>query len=623
MPLGAMLGQGGEGAVYDILNDPQRVVKVYHRSLTADRANKIRAMISLGNPALASVTAWPVELLNNAAGEPVGIVIPKVSGRKDIHHVYSPKSRRSDFPRADWRFLIRVALNTAKAFSAIHQAGCVIGDVNHGGILVGQDATIRLIDCDSFQVSANGRQFLCEVGVETFTPPELQGRSFAGVVRTPNHDVFGFAVLTFLLLFMGRHPFAGRYFGNGDMPIAQAIKEVRFPYGAGNKLIQMEPPPGTPPLSIAGPDISSMFERAFSRSNIASGRPTSVEWIAGLDRLEKSLKQCGTNTAHWHHAASGCPWCRMEGVTGVALFGIVLQGDGGAFDLAALWKQLEAIPAPGPAPQINKPATVAGPAAIQVQRSKRKRNITAAIVFFALIFVSIAAASPLILIGALAALWLISVAMYPTDDVQRIKDRHNEARKAWELASSQWDERTGSSQFETIKHQLRATRADYEALPRLRLEKLDKLTREQRRLQMESYLDSHEISDAKIEGVGPGRKQSLESFGIETALDVTQNAIARVPGFGPKTQQKLLAWRRSVEARFVFNPHKPIDPAQIQKVEAEILKMRKDLEKKLTAGAAELKAAAARINTSRQHMRAGVENAWREFAQAEADHKSI
>ena len=64
-------------------------------------------------------------------------------------------------PDADWRFLIRAAANVARAFGAVHRTEFVIGDVNQGGVLAGHDATVTLIDCDSFQMEVGGRRFLC------------------------------------------------------------------------------------------------------------------------------------------------------------------------------------------------------------------------------------------------------------------------------------------------------------------------------------------------------------------------------------------------------------------------------------------------------------------------------
>jgi DNA-binding helix-hairpin-helix protein with protein kinase domain len=264
--IGKLIGQGGEGSVYEVIAAANRVAKIYHNAISPKRARKIEVMASLYSDVIARVAAWPTGLLTaKASRQPVGLLMPRSVGGKDIHKLYSPKSRRSEFVRADFRFLVRVAANTARAFGAVHQMGCVIGDVNHGSVLVGQDATVQLIDCDSFQVRSGGDVFGCEVGVETFTPPELQGVSLNGIVRTENHDAFGLAVLTFLLLFMGRHPFAGRYLGSGDMPIAQAIREGRFAYGARRAQLLMDRPPHTPDLHVMGSNVAQLFEGPLIR----------------------------------------------------------------------------------------------------------------------------------------------------------------------------------------------------------------------------------------------------------------------------------------------------------------------------------------------------------------------
>ena len=111
------------------------------------------------------------------------------------------------FPNATWVFLIHIAENACRAFSTVHNHGHVVGDVNSKNLLVGSDGPVKFIDCDSFQVKHAGRVFPCSVGVDHFTPPELQGtRNLSRVVRTPNHDLFGLAVLIFELLFHGSAP---------------------------------------------------------------------------------------------------------------------------------------------------------------------------------------------------------------------------------------------------------------------------------------------------------------------------------------------------------------------------------------------------------------------------------
>jgi DNA-binding helix-hairpin-helix protein with protein kinase domain len=327
--LGLLLGQGGEAAVYEVATDQTSAAKIYSHPLSKEKADKIRLMAAIRNPRLEKLAAWPRGLVTRRSGEPIGLLMPKIADCRDIHHLYSPKGRRTVFLRADWRFLIRAATNMARAFRVVHEAGYIIGDVNHGSILVGQDATVRLIDCDSFQVTSGERCFLCEVGVETFTPPELQEKDFSRAVRTAHHDNFGLAVMVFLMLFMGRHPFAGRYLAEGEMPISQAIRECRFPYGSQHRLVQMEPPPGTPPLSIVGDSVARLFERAFAREALQQGRPDAATWASSLETLEKSTKQCAAHPSHWYlKDLQSCPWGRMEAQTGVSLFPWIAQQAG-------------------------------------------------------------------------------------------------------------------------------------------------------------------------------------------------------------------------------------------------------------------------------------------------------
>ena len=202
------LGSGGEGAVYDVAGRPNVVVKIYHEVPERGKQAKLIAMTESASENLRKFCAWPLETLHRVPnGSVVGFTMPKVAGHHPAHHLYSPAQRKHLFPKADWAFLIQVARNAVAAVEAVHAHGHVVGDINENVVMVSPRALAVLIDCDSFQVSHAGEDFLCEVGVPHYTPPELQGKSFRGIKRTPNHDGFGLAVLIFQLLLMGRHPF--------------------------------------------------------------------------------------------------------------------------------------------------------------------------------------------------------------------------------------------------------------------------------------------------------------------------------------------------------------------------------------------------------------------------------
>lgn len=623
IPLGPELGRGGEGTVFDLSPAADLVAKVYHAPLTPERASKIRFMATQRSDELLHLTAWPTALISTKQGQrPIGLIMPKVSGKKDIHRLYSVKSRRSDFQRADWRFLMRTASNISRAFIAIHKLGFVIGDVNHGSILVGQDATVSLIDCDSFQISNGHAQYFCDKGVDTYTAPELQGKSFVGLVRIPNHDNFGLAVMIFLTLFMGRHPFAGLYSG-GDMPIARAIAEYRFAYGANSRQFGITKPPGAASLDIVGPTVARLFERAFSHEGSRGNRPSALEWVDALSALETELQQCSANSSHWFRKGQPCPWCPIEEATGIGLFSIVLQGTpGGAIEIEALWRQANAIVHPGPTPTIKSPVVESDPEAAEVRAFARNSKLVAggiaALIAGLALFGGLDAPLPAyLLVGGVAAYFSISKFFGKTGQIAEYRRVLDGATKSWFAARQEWEAKAGPASFDGARARLSTIRQHWDNLASIRLRKLDQLKRDQAKIQLERYLDSFELEKAKIEGIGSGRKQLLASYGIETAADVSK--ASAVPGFGPVLFGRLMDWRATLEGRFRFDPKKGIDPRDIAKIEQEILTERKRLEDQMRVGIAQLQQASSQISNARKYMRAKVEELQLAYYQAYAN----
>jgi DNA-binding helix-hairpin-helix protein with protein kinase domain len=627
--LTALIGQGGEGAVYGISSSNEYVAKVYPQPLSADRSTKIQLMAAYANPVVRQFSAWPAGLIFTKNGRaPIGLLMPKVTNRKDIHKLYSPKSRRDEFRRADWRLLIRTAINTAKAFGAVHSTGCIIGDINEGSVLVADDATVRLIDCDSFQVISNGKRFACEVGVETFTPPELQGKNLRDTTRTTNHDNFGLAVMTFLLLFMGRHPFSGRYLGRGDMPIAKAISELRFAYSAMRADVQMDRPPNTPTLSIVGDEVAFLFERAFAKQMVQGGRPEPLEWARALTVLEQKLKQCAVSSSHWYHKDTSCPWCPMEAATGVELFPFVVQGGFGVpgIDLSTLWRQIDALTSLGPAPEIQALSPPPNAQALEVARSFRRANIVAFAVAIAIgsigIFGGLASPAPLLLLfAALLSFFGARRWLDKSSDIYKFRTAKTNAENAWNQAKKQWVDRCGSKAFDDKKQDLLRIRQALDRIPALRLSKLDQLRTQVRQAQLIRFLDTFKIEDAQLDGIGAGRKRTLQSYGIETAADLIGQIS--VPGFGDVLKGTLNAWRQSLEKRFVFNPATGVDSRDVQKVEQDILTERRRLEQAARTGHNELSQVHARIINTRNQLRGSVETAYRVHLQAAVDYKTV
>lgn len=300
---------GGEGAVFDVQNCPNLVAKLYSKPQSKERCDKLRAMAKLCSLDLLKIAAWPTATLNT--GNPAvvdGILMPKVAGYLEIHHLYSVAQRKKDFPEVDWGFLLHTARNCAIAFESVHQHGHVVGDVNQKNVMVSRKGIVAFVDCDSFQVREGARIFRCGVGVDEYTPPELQGKNFASLDRVPDHDLFGLSVLIFHLLMMGRHPFAGVPLVKADIPIAKAIQGGYYAYTRATATARLKPPPHVPPITMLDPSVLDLFDRAFGTTR----RPTATEWRSSLDAAMKRLIKCKNDARHSYLGVVGhCPWCEL------------------------------------------------------------------------------------------------------------------------------------------------------------------------------------------------------------------------------------------------------------------------------------------------------------------------
>jgi TonB family protein len=311
------IGRGGQGEIFLLAGEPRRAVKFYTGKQDGGQEAKVKAMVRLGLANTSSLASFPEDVVTLKSGIFAGFTMRLVEGHREIHDLYGVKSRKIYYPKADYRFLVRAAANTARAVGQVHAASCVIGDLNSKNILVSDDATVALIDADSFQFRAGGKPIPCGVGVPEFTAPELQGRSLHSVVRTKSHDQFGLAVTIFQLLFMGRHPYAG--LGGGDLTLGQLIARNLFAYSR-NRKFGVAPPMGVATLDDFPNEIASAFERAFGTD--PAQRPAAMEWADFLQGLESRLSRCPTNAVHFYPTvAKACPWCKMEAASpGAALF---------------------------------------------------------------------------------------------------------------------------------------------------------------------------------------------------------------------------------------------------------------------------------------------------------------
>ena len=639
--LGRELGRGGEGAVWEVTGDDRSVAKVYHSPVDPDKVGKLEAMARLVRPEFVKISAWPTDTLHDAPrGRLIGVLMPKVVGHSEIHQLYSPAERKIHYPKSDWAFLAHVAMNCAAAFETVHNAGHVIGDVNPGGVMVSHQATVHLIDCDSFQIRDGSKTFLCTVGVPQYTPPELQGATFHGVVRTQSHDCFGLAVLVFHLLFMGRHPFAGRFLGRGDMPIEKAISEGRFAFGRSAAAVQMDPPPFSLGLQALSPQLAGLFEDAFASPALtAAARPSARDWHQALSVFKTCFRQCANDPGHKYAAhLPSCPWCEVIRQGGPNFFVSIQVVAAGVryelptFDAAALWAQIARVsPPPAQQPAISPHVRPLTPVPLPEQVQDILTSIRVVrIAFF--VMVAVFAASFLvgptlqlagaILTALLGTAWVVLV-LFPSykKEMDRRRGAHRTLRAAIASEHQRWDAmaREYGRRFALLRSELESAADEVGRIPVAFQQERSDLEARKRDAQFQNFLESQFIRNHKIEKIGPGRLATLLSYGIETAADVSESRLTGIPGFGPAIISRLVAWRGFVVASFRFDATQAVPPTQMQALFLKHRQRQLACEAKLKHGRERLESVTSEAARNLAPVHAGIERLVLEFRQAEAN----
>jgi DNA-binding helix-hairpin-helix protein with protein kinase domain len=617
------LFRGGEGSIHPVTGNAVVLAKLYLHPLDAAKQAKLAAMSSAATDALLRIAAWPTATLHKQRGGPaVGFLMPRFDGqRSELHELYRPGTRKQKFRQADWAFLMHAARNVAAAVATVHAAGHVVGDVNQRNFIAGSDATVKVLDCDSFQIHVAGQTFICPVGVPEFTPPELQGKPLDTLVRTSNHDAFGLAVLIFQILFMGRHPFAGRFLGKGEMPIERAIAEQRFAFGRGSASRQMEAPSGTMPFESLPPRLAPLFESAFAA---ASNRPTAAQWCDALQLAASEMRACTIEPMHkYHQALPQCPWCTLERASGVYFFIGASMARSDAFDLAKWWAAVAATGATRYEPPARPAITAVGsPAPAGVRRQRRlafSGKIIATIVLFSFAWVWPGAGIIFVALTILADVLPLPGAGEKRRRMHLLRD----AERLWEEAYRAAERDVSVDPLQRKFAELRRLKASYEAAEQERAADQQKLAKNARDVQLRHYLASQMIRTHAIPGVGPKRKTTLAAWNIHTASDVTPQALAAIQGFGPALQATMLAWRRSLEAAFVFDAKKAVPQHEQDAIDYRCRRKKADLEQQMRSGAAEMTRVASAIRQRRTTVGRDLEPSARAWAQASADLETL
>ncbi|MHC4184290.1 MAG: protein kinase domain-containing protein, partial [Planctomycetota bacterium] len=261
--------------------------------------------------------AWPSDIVYSDRQKTkfAGFIMPRIDTKVFVKLLYyiDPRDRVKRLQGAfTWLHLHAIGRNLASCLAAIHERGYCVGDINESNILVAGTTPLTIIDCDSFQIEdhSSGEVWLCRVGKQEYTAPEVLEQRYDEINRTKETDCFALAVVLFQLLMEGFHPYAasGKLVDDAPTP-RDKIRKGLFPYTSPKKGIA--PPPDAPSFNILHPDIQNLFHRSFQTGHKEpSARPSAKEWMAVLDKTPQHFTKCTTNENHRFLVhLNTCPWC--------------------------------------------------------------------------------------------------------------------------------------------------------------------------------------------------------------------------------------------------------------------------------------------------------------------------
>jgi DNA-binding helix-hairpin-helix protein with protein kinase domain len=211
----------------------------------------------------------------------------------------------------------------------------------------------------------------------------------------------------------------------------------------------------------------------------------------------------------------------------------------------------------------------------------------------------------------------------PAADISKFQLRRQAAETDLRALTERWEREATPRAFDEKLSELRKLREEWLGLPKRRQERYVSLVHNREQDARTKYLDQFDIDGAVISGIGPAKKAMLESYGIETAADISRHAVLRVPGFGPALTQRLLDWRATKERGFRFDPQSGVDPRYIADLDRSISQRKNEIETALRQGPADLHHVRGIILTRRQALEGAMKQAVERLAQAGVDLKVV
>lgn len=173
LDIGERIGNGGQGAIYLVGNQPEKVLKIYHhpdspgfRPEALDELVRHRPYLTVAGLRVEQWAAWPESIVADG-NRTVGFLMSRVDSRFEL--VIHQKSHlallgyllrpaapawQGSVELPDQAARCKILAQLAAILQAVHHRGLVIGDLSHGNAVwaIEGHPPAFLLDCDSIRM---------------------------------------------------------------------------------------------------------------------------------------------------------------------------------------------------------------------------------------------------------------------------------------------------------------------------------------------------------------------------------------------------------------------------------------------------------------------------------------
>ena len=318
--LGALLGCGGQGAVYAVKGG-RLAVKIIDAG-DAGQRDRLRRQLAYVRrlPLQEMALARPIEMLRPPH---TGYVMELLTGMTPIKSLMTPP--RGTKSMVEWylqsgglRRRLLVLARAAHVMAQIHGKGLAYSDPSPANIFISEDqslAVVWFIDTDNLRYESSPS---VNTGIYTpgFGAPEIVcGRSGVNTLT----DAHALAVIAFQTLTLA-HPFIGDLVNDGDPELEEQAFAGTLPWIDDADDGRNRANFGVPRDLVLSQRLRNGFDRTFGKGRVMpTARTGASEWAERLYAAADLTIPCAACGGSYYVTCRSCPWCEAARPTFVAV----------------------------------------------------------------------------------------------------------------------------------------------------------------------------------------------------------------------------------------------------------------------------------------------------------------